>query len=1108
MSKLERLTRGGLSPLTSGSPILRISPTLRSPDRARPLHLACFAAILAAVVVLVAATGPASAGAKPSHHQSSGQAKTKRLIASPRPGQRIKDNHLRLVVKAGPEREDLRAKLNGVAIGERFGVNLKRRRRYLGASLVDGLRRGRNTLVVWVRRRDGDYRRARVRFVVSHRKPMASAGRDLRVAAGTSLELHGRVSLPQQAAASQVGTSPAGGGTEVEWSLVAAPARSELEPLTTPLATIGPAQSELSGLEEAETLSPVFTPDVPGLYKLQMTATSAVGTSTDEATVYAVPPTPLVALETEAKASGGGAQPGSQVGTAFLPAPYLDTTGGTGSYSGTTGGVQYKAILQVVALDRSTTALKWNRTYGLCQSAGSGGAYVCRIGEKGAVAEAQVGAPVPAKLGEELAALGNEALVVVASHGSGGAGMEWAAPDESKFVEANLAAIGFPKESDPEIGAQITAAKAGELAGVGVPGLSQGEATLTAGAGTGGLVGYLTPDSSVPTPHYGFISPQRIPFDTRAASACNAAGCSVTQRIGEGPGATEVKGTVPANEGGFLVAGYNRLTLAPIESKTFVTAISYEEAEGNHGPGRFALEAMSAYVSELAKKQAIVMVTSIHGDKQAKKVLYTPNTPNWGKLLSAVAGVGGTREELIAGGTTAGADYSLVGAAKLAEGEGTESSSAGARLRGFLVPDHDSIYRQEAVNPAAAPNKLLMNTILSTPGSEPWPDENRPEVMAAMSWIGTQTKLLGTRPRFSYWTKLTTSALAGEALEEVNRVKFERGQGFKIRAFEAAIGDLKTELPLVKSTRAYMEELASPAGGGSEAWEKAFTINAELKDLLTKLKEKGKATAELLSLVSQVFQLATTIDGFPEAASFVKFIELAVIAGESGQSFFGTNYDGSESKPGIEVEAAKLGEELVKQAKANEKSFARFGDILVSDWSKLQLVGKYGGCNPEGSCGRAGEFAELAYDPQMAETAKQATTEGFERELYTRLVPLAFPIWKTEPETALTATKLDKHYYCRDFSYPFEGAPELAYFKSLSEFVPEGGGRYYEVYLSVARSYRTYGWASKSMLEHMFNPLDAKNAKEDGLGMNRGDFMREGERISKYIPSHTCYWYD
>ena len=177
-------------------------------------------------------------------------------------------------------------------------------------------------------------------------------------------------------------------------------------------------------------------------------------------------------------------------------------------------------------------------------------------------------------------------------------------------------------------------------------------------------------------------------------------------------------------------------------------------------------------------------------------------------------------------------------------------------------------------------------------------------------------------------------------------------------------------------------------------------------------------------------------------------------------------------------------------------------------------MGKFGGCNPEGSCGPKAEYDELAYDPQMAEAARQMTTDGFERELYTRLVPLAFPIWNTEPETTTEATNLGEHYYCRDISYPFYRAPELAYFKSLSGLAPAPGDHpatdspfSYRVYLSVARSGLTYGWASKSMLEHMFNPLNAKNAKEDGLQMNRGDFMREGERIAKYIPAHSCYWY-
>jgi len=730
---------------------------VRSLDRHRSLRAGLFVALLL-IVVAFAAVGAAGAGAKPKGGDGGAAAKggnARALIVSPRPGQRIKGNHPRFVVKGGPEREDLRAKLNGVAIGDDFDVNLKRHRRYLQASLVDGLRRGKNRLVVWVKRRGGGYRRATVSFVVAHRRPMASAGKDIRVAAGARSEPHGLVAQAKGAK----------GRVKIRWTLRSAPARSALRADIAPIgkarassaasgangasatrasaaeptandaaaahasavepgaepATVEPESSEAAELEpappafeEAATLSPVFAPDVLGRYTVQITASSAAGTSTDVATIYVVPSTPMITLQTEATGEGpGSSRPGVHIGGNFLPAPHLRTAGGTANYSGTINGIQYKAIWQIVALGRSTTALMWNRTYGICQTSSSGGWYACRVGEPGSVAEAQVGVPVPANPSEELTKLGNETLIVATSHRSGGAGMEWAAPDEAKFVDTQLGGIGFPSAKDKTIGPQVAAAKAGEMAGVGVPGLEPGQATITAATGTQGLNGYLTPDSNV-IAHYSYLPPQRVPFDTRAAYECNGGGCSVTQRIG-GPKPSEVKGTVQGGNGGFLVSGFNRFTLAPIEHKTFETAIGgLREPEEEHpqGPGQKALEGMKSFLAELAKKETIVMVTSIHGSGQNPKVLYTLGTTSWKSLGLELAAFGGTKEEVIGGGTTPGNDYSLIGEVGEAEGTATESSAAGARLRDFLVPDDDSIYRPQSVNPTAAPNSQLMNIVL------------------------------------------------------------------------------------------------------------------------------------------------------------------------------------------------------------------------------------------------------------------------------------------------------------------------------------------------------------------------------------------------------------
>jgi len=1097
---------------------------VRSQKRVRVLHAALFAVLLVAIVAVASTVEPAGAGAQPKKSgKSGGSGKSGRAIASPKPGEQIKKTNVRLIVRAGAETEDLRAKLNGIAIGDRFEVNLKRHRRFLDASLVDGLRRGKNTLVVWVKGKNGRYRESKVKFVVAHNKPMASAGRDVRMPVGAKIELHGQVLLPEAtdtpatagasaANASAVGDSAPGpgtsesevtaSGTEVEWSIVNAPSESDL---TLPLATIEPAEGRPAGIEEANTLSPIFVPDVPGTYQLQMTVTGMTGTSTDLANIYVIPSTPLVVLNTEVKAGDNGNQPGIQVGSNKLAAPYMRTVSGTKNYSGTTPeGIQYKALWQVVSLERATLGLNWNRTYGLCKAQSGGNWSTCRISESGPTA----GVPVAANLNEDLTKASNEELIVAASH----AGTEWASPTEANFVENNLAQIGFPKESDPEIGAQITASKPGELAGVGISGLKQGEAKIVAGTGRLGLSGYLSPNSDVKR-HYGFISSQRIPFDTRASYSCASGSCTVAQQIGKGAGAVEVKGSVPADKGGFLIAGYNRVNLQPIESKTFITAFPGEEQEGNFGPARQALEAIPGYLAGLANKQAIVMITSIHGNQQQQKILYQQGTPSWGKVLEQVANLGGTREELINGLRSPGGDYSLVGQIKQPEGASVASSSPEARLRGFFAPDNDSIYRPEAINPKAKPSELLMEEILRAPGTEPWPGEDEPEVVEAMAWIGAANHtLLGERPRFSYWEKLKTSASAGEALKEVERVTYSGGQNFTPAAFSKAKKYLETELPLVQKARSYMEILASPAGGGKQAWGTAFQLSAELTELQKRLEAQAQANASIGQFLSQMLQLIFTATGQGEFAGALKFAEQIATTSALGAEIYNTLYDGSEGKPGQQVKAAALANELAKQAIANEESFQRFGDILVSDWSKLKVVGTYGKCNPEGvGCGPKKEFAELGYDPQWVAEAKAATEEAAQRELYTQLVPLVFPIWKLEPKLQFGASDLHNHYYCRDVSYPLWNATQLSYARTPWSFIPnqESSGEpvIYQVYASIRRDGLSYGFANEVLLKAMFNPVNGKSGEKAGLGMDPAEFMREGERAAKYIPSHSCYWY-
>ncbi len=381
-----------------------------------------------------------------------------------------------------------------------------------------------------------------------------------------------------------------------------------------------------------------------------------------------------------------------------------------------------------------------------------------------------------------------------------------------------------------------------------------------------------------------------------------------------------------------------------------------------------------------------------------------------------------------------------------------------------------------------------------------------------MSWIGNQT-ILGEQPQANFWKRIKTAASAGTALTEVKKVTYKRGQGFSASAFTAAMNDLTTELPMVERARSYLELLASPAGGGAEAWATSFELSAELTELQKRLEAQAKANASLGQFLSQMLQVIFTVTGQAQFGSALKFVEQIATTSQLGASIYNTLYDGSEGKPGQEVKATELAKELTEQAKESEKSFQRFGDILVSDWSKLQVVGAYGRCVPPNGCGPNERYKEFASSSDAEEMAKKVTKEGAEREMYTQLVPIVFPIWKLEPLFRYEATDLHEHYYCRDVSYPLWYAPQKSYVKVPWEFVPnreyEGKEPFpaYQVYVSIRRDGLTYGYPSKKILEAMFNPTEAVHKGEVGLEMNPAEFMREGERVAKYYPSHSCYWY-
>ena len=1040
--------------------------------------------LLLVSLVFVAAASAAPQADKGHGKPSAGKNRGKSLILQPRPGQRIKTHRVHLVVRSGPERNDLRARLNGVAIGARFAVKLHQRRRTLDATLVDGLRRGRNVLRVRVRGRDG-YRQRTIRFFVVHHKPLTSAGTDRRVLAGTSLRLQGMINLDPSDK----------GRAHVRWDLVGAPRGSSMRKLI----GVSGRPGQPSGLSGARTLTPIIKPDVPGRYKVKLTTSSGNGTTVAWSEIYAVR-WPLVTLETAVppEANTKSQQPGIQLGGEVLRAPFMRVAGDEGSYSGKVNGTEYRAVWQLVALDRRTAAVQWNRTYGVCSPNG-GEWYPCFQGENGS--------PDKAELSKELSALGAEYVVVAASHPSTGVpNGGWGVPNEFNFVE-NLGAIGVPGKTDPNFGYQVEAARAGEMAAVGVPGLVPGQAKYTVAAGLGGLAGYLGTDSNR---NYTYVPKQRAPFNTRAEASCSEFMCTVAQKVG---GNEEITAQVIGNGlAGFLVAGYSRQDLSPIEHANFATATGQFEPPG--GLGEQATEDMASYINGLAAKNALVMITSIHGPNQTQPVFFTPGVSSaaWQNLTDAIASVGGTKERLNVAAVTPGSDYTLVGYKGLAEDEGQEVIGAGAHLVGAFVPDDQSLYEPIGISSGEAPPELLVDLVLEPPSHTGWPDEGDKEVEEAISYIGGKVHALGLEPRKEYWTQIATAGEANTLAEKVNEQKYQANTLFSEKAFTKAREELHHELGMVSTTRQYLANLAAPAGAGLPVWEAVTSLSGSLEKELQVLKERGEVNAEYLGMAQELLELLTL--GAASAANaedLERFLAGAAIAAGAGQSLWNANYEGVSPGPDVKVKADELGSKLAHQGQENEAAILRMGDIIISDWNKLQIVGEYGGCDAQGGdCGENNKYAELSWNKDIPPEAKANTQRAFDRQIYEQLIPVAYPIWNTGMTHSQAPNPLEFGFYCDDLKnrYPLEGAPALSYFRSLEEFSPLEQSKVWSVYMTVSRSGYVYGWPAEKFLKRMFEPLpvDDSNPEDGGLAMDPGKFMRNGIRINKYESGLHCKW--
>ena len=262
--------RGDLGPLCGIPEPVRMSTPARSSTV--PMHLTIRSSLLMIALLGVLACSEAiGADAAPAAERGAAQ----QVVISPKPGQVVRSHRPRIRVRSRALSGVLNARLNGVQIGDYFALP-RHGVRTLPASVSYGLRRGKNVLAVRVRRRGKAPRQATVRFFVRGKGPLIGAGRDRRVVVGSDVGLYGQ--------AKGVGAAP----SKLRWKLVAAPAPLEPAQGSPPPAEITSPDGPTAG----------FRPTALGSYVVRLTHGSGRSATSDRVKLDAVPPNPLVPIET------------------------------------------------------------------------------------------------------------------------------------------------------------------------------------------------------------------------------------------------------------------------------------------------------------------------------------------------------------------------------------------------------------------------------------------------------------------------------------------------------------------------------------------------------------------------------------------------------------------------------------------------------------------------------------------------------------------------------------------------------------------------------------------------------------------------------------------
>jgi hypothetical protein len=824
----------------------------------------------------------------------------------------------------------------------------------LGAD--DGLRFGRNQLVVTAFDEHGPADTDRRSFTIARRAPLAAAGPDRRADTGAPLRFDGRRSQPARP----------GDELRFRWSIVNAPRGST---------------ARIAGTRSAR---PSFVPDKAGRYRLRLKVIEpARGTRAGSSVAQASQSTPdqlqpAATLTDQQDVEIVGSPPTPPIG---FPVSTMPATGNGIEFD----GQLYPASgdwVQLLVLNRQTHEVMSQSTsfsYGAS----------------------------PQLLSSAIGRLKSGQIAILTGGGRAFPTLDRNHWNALKYVYRQLGGQtyqgGTTSKMDPSF-------RSGNWSLIGVPGLGQGQgfnspeiATIAEPTRFGNLTGYFQQDQHA---NYTFTFGDYVPFDTNATNQQSAQGggqnvIQIGTSIGNGSVDRYPSATLGPGESGFQVLVLNAGTLYPVPdgNQTFTT---------NEGPGvanDAGVTAMQQFISRWSDNQTLFMVQSIGSPSPADQVWAGPLPSRQQPLVNAITELGGNRDVFNALPSTGGG-YTLVTpsqqydlpAAEQALIPGQPSPISPNQLVGTLERARDAIFHASSAFALDSVDTSMLP--IAYQPSQPWPysDPKDEGHYAALQYISQELANdgIGFRDniRINYYRSGFLGSDYSTLLQAVQYPNPNAGGFSDVIPFTPQeFGDVKNQLVLelayVRAVRGVISAfrtalLQAQAGGQTSIHEVAQQIESAVDA------HGGDST------------LINVLDVADEGAEVVNLLnpELGAASGAMGGilALMGITANSEGGKPlvgELKTQAEHLGWDVQNAYEDAYPALDHAGDLLVSDWGKLSIAG------PKSL------NAQNGWDLSNSDTDVLAGyfTNGIERLMWEKLMPTAYWVYDLGPGRSGSTSK-------------------------------------------------------------------------------------------------------